>query len=91
MALISAEANLGCLTPPHTLLIVAYGADKRQGQPFLLSIPFDCCLLPPRLLRHCANANLLSSLIVAFLRQGALIHIQVRISWDFSVYFTFFS
>jgi hypothetical protein len=86
--LISAEANLGCLTSPPILLIVAYGADKYQGQPFLLSIPFDCCFLLLRPLHHRANASLLSSLIVAFLRQGhqaiapmpiTLIHIQPHI------------
>ena len=32
-----------CPPHKHTLSIVAYGADKRQGQPFLLSASFDCC------------------------------------------------
>ncbi len=38
------------------------------------SIPFDCCLLPPRPLSHHVDANLLSSLIDVFSVQRPLSH-----------------
>jgi hypothetical protein len=72
---ISAEADPGYLCPPpNTLLIVSYGADKHQGQPFFLSASFDCCFLPPRPLSHRTDANLPSLLIVAFLPPRLLSH-----------------